>query len=185
MLVVLPATIVMGFTFPAASTLLGDDPARIAANAGSLLAANTAGAITATFAIPFFVIPAVGSPNAVALLALVNVGTGDRPGRQPVAAAPSAHRPGVSGSSALIVAVGDRLRAATPGTIVDPSVARIHDSRRRGSSRHEDEIASVQAGRHGHAAAVGHRHVDDPADGRREADAGPAAHPPAAVEDAR
>ena len=74
--VVVPATMVMGFTFPATSTLLGDDPNQIAANAGRLLAANTAGAITATFAIPFFVIPAVGSPNAVALLALVNVATG-------------------------------------------------------------------------------------------------------------
>ena len=76
LVVVLPATIVMGFTFPAASMLLGDDPGRIAANAGRLLAANTAGAITATFAIPFFVIPAVGSPNAVAILALVNAATG-------------------------------------------------------------------------------------------------------------
>ncbi len=32
--VVVPATMVMGFTFPASSTLLGDDPREIAANAG-------------------------------------------------------------------------------------------------------------------------------------------------------
>src|SRR6185295_18412540 len=50
-LVVLPATAVMGFTFPASSTLLGDDPDTIAASAGRLLAANTAGAIVATFVI--------------------------------------------------------------------------------------------------------------------------------------
>src|SRR4029079_12423247 len=74
-LVVLPATAVMGFMFPAASTLLGDDPSRVAANAGRLLAANTAGAIVATFVIPFFVVPAVGSPHAVAILALINIGT--------------------------------------------------------------------------------------------------------------
>ena len=74
-LVVLPTTFVMGFTFPASSALLGDDPERIASSAGSLLAANTFGAIVATFAIPFLVIPAVGSPVAVAILAVVNVGT--------------------------------------------------------------------------------------------------------------
>ena len=68
------------------STLLGDDPARIAANAGRLLAANTAGSITATFVIPFFVIPLVGSPHAVALLALVNVATAHRARREPAAA---------------------------------------------------------------------------------------------------
>jgi spermidine synthase len=145
--VVLPATIVMGFTFPAASTLLGDDPARIAANAGRLLAANTAGAISATFAIPFFVIPAVGSPNAVALLALVNVGTAialvaSRSGQTSLSAST---RLG-TGIAALIVAVAIVFGLTTPGTIVDPSVARIHDSGAKLFASHEDEIASVQAG---------------------------------------
>ena len=63
LLVVLPTTIVMGFTFPASSALLGDDPQRVASSAGSLLASNTFGAIVATFAIPFLVIPTVGSPG--------------------------------------------------------------------------------------------------------------------------
>ena len=75
LLVVLPTTIVMGFTFPASSALLADDPARVASSAGKLLAANTLGAITATFAIPFVVIPRVGSPMAVAVLAMINVAT--------------------------------------------------------------------------------------------------------------
>ncbi len=146
-LVVLPATIVMGFTFPAASTLLGDDPARVAANAGRLLAANTAGAISATFAIPFFVIPAVGSPNAVALLALVNVGTGvalvaSRSGRASVSLTT---RVGTA-AAALVVAVAIVAGLALPGTIVDPSVARIHASGATLFASHEDEIASVQAG---------------------------------------
>jgi spermidine synthase len=146
-LVVLPATIVMGFTFPAASTLLGDDPARIAASAGRLLAANTAGAITATFAIPFFVIPAVGSPNAVAVLALVNVGTAIAlvAGRSGIASVSRATGFG-TGVAALIVGVAIVGGLLTPGTIVDPSVARIHDVRATLFASHEDEIASVQAG---------------------------------------
>jgi spermidine synthase len=145
--VVLPATIVMGFTFPAASTLLGDDPARIAANAGRLLAANTAGSITATFAIPFFVIPAVGSPNAVALLALVNVATAIAlvASRSGSATLSSARRL-ATGAAAAVVALAIVVGLATPGTIVDPSVARIHDSGAALYESHEDEIASVQAG---------------------------------------
>jgi spermidine synthase len=146
-LVVLPATIVMGFTFPAASTLLGDDPAQIAANAGRLLAANTLGAISATFAIPFFVIPLVGSPNAVALLALVNVGTAiallaSHSGQATLN--PSQRL--ATGITALVVALAIVVGLATPGTIVDPSVARIHAAGAQLFASHEDEIASVQAG---------------------------------------
>lgn len=147
LLVVLPATIVMGFTFPAASTLLGDDSASIAANAGRLLAANTAGSITATFAIPFFVIPAVGSPNAVALLALVNVATAiaivvSRTGRDVLS---SVRRVG-TGVAAAVVGIAIVVGLASPGTIVDPSVARIASANAKLFASHEDEIASVQAG---------------------------------------
>jgi len=145
--VVLPATAVMGFTFPAASTLLGDDPASVAANAGRLLAANTIGAITATFAIPFFVIPAVGSPNAVAVLALVNVGTAVAllASRSQGAALSVTRRLGTAVAAMLVVLVivGG---FATPGMIVDPSVARIHIDNATLFASHEDEIASVQAG---------------------------------------
>jgi spermidine synthase len=147
MLVVLPATVILGFTFPLSSTLLGDDPNRIAANAGRLLAANTAGAITATFAIPFFVIPLIGSPNAVALLALVNVATGavllaSRTGRQTIT---SFQRIG-AGAVAGVVAIAILFGLVTPGWIVDPSVARIRAQGAPIFDSREDEIASVQAG---------------------------------------
>jgi spermidine synthase len=150
--VVLPATIVMGFTFPAASTLLGDDPARIAANAGRLLAANTAGSIAATFAIPFFVIPGVGSPNAVALLALINVATAIALVASPSgrAALSSTGRIGTT-VAALAVAVAIGAGLLTPGAVVDPSVARIRAAHAQLYATHEDEIASVQAGATGTA----------------------------------
>lgn len=147
LLVVLPATAVMGFTFPASSTLLGDDPSRVAANAGRLLAANTAGAITATFVIPFFVIPAVGSPNAVALLALVNLSTGAALVLSPAGRASLAPlRRMATGAAALIVVVAVVAGLVSPGAIVDPSVARIRASGAQLFESREDEIASVQAG---------------------------------------
>ena len=146
-LVVLPATAVMGFTFPASSTLLGDDPDTIAASAGRLLAANTAGAIVATFVIPFFVIPAVGSPRAVAILALINVATALAllaSGRGRTAL--SAGRRSSTATAAFTVAAIVIAGLITPGTIVDPSIARINNVHARLFATAEDEIASVQAG---------------------------------------
>jgi spermidine synthase len=144
LLVVLPATYAMGFTFPATSALLQDDPGRIAANAGRLLAANTAGAILATFAIPFFVIPLVGSPIAVALLAIANAATAlilvlrDR----------SSLRVPLTGIAAAVTAA-IVLAAAVPGVIVDPSVARVQRLGGTVFESREDEIASSQAGEYG------------------------------------
>jgi spermidine synthase len=146
-LVVLPATAVMGFTFPASSTLLGDDPDTIAGSAGRLLAANTAGAIVATFVIPFFVIPAVGSPRAVAVLALINVATAlallaSGRGRTALSAGRRSSTAIAAFTVAAIVIAG----LITPGTIVDPSIARINNVHAKLFATAEDEIASVQAG---------------------------------------
>jgi spermidine synthase len=147
LLVVLPTTVVMGFTFPAASTLLGDDTTQIAANAGRLLAANTIGSITATFLIPFLVIPLIGSPSAVAILALINVGTAVALILSQRRQAPlrSIGRIATAGASA-VVAAAIVVGLLTPGTIVDPSVARIRSAGATLYASHEDEIASVQAG---------------------------------------
>jgi spermidine synthase len=145
LLVVLPTTIVMGFTFPASSALLADDPSRVASSAGKLLAANTLGAITATFVIPFVVIPRVGSPVAVAVLALINVVTAlalvvvARSWSPTYRAATAVAATGI----ALAIVVG----VARPGTIVDPGAARVLDAGGTIYASKEDEIASVQAGR--------------------------------------
>jgi spermidine synthase len=140
-LVVLPATWVLGFTFPATSALLDDDPSRIASNTGRLLAANTLGAILATFVIPFFIIPLVGSPKAVVLLATLNALTGlalatrlSRRWRLPVSAVAAT-------VSVVMVAV-----SVTSAGVIDPSVARIQQQQAVLFESREDEIASVQAG---------------------------------------
>jgi predicted membrane-bound spermidine synthase len=101
----------------------------------------------ATFVIPFFVVPVVGSPRAVAILALVNVGTafvllaGGR-GRRAVA---SMRRSSTSIAAAVVAAV-IVAGLVSPGAIVDPSVARIHNAKAQLFESKEDEIASVQAG---------------------------------------
>jgi spermidine synthase len=147
LLVVLPTTFVMGFMFPASSALLGDDPRRIATSAGGLLAANTLGAIVATFAIPFLVIPVVGSPVAVAVIALVNVATA----LTLLAASPKIASLGRLATAAVAVVVGLAivLGLATPGTVVDPGIARVRETGGTIFASAEDEIAAVQAGKHG------------------------------------
>jgi spermidine synthase len=145
LLVVLPTTFVMGFTFPASSALLGDDPDRVASSAGKLLAANTLGAIVATFAIPFLVIPTVGSPVAVAILAIVNVGTA----LALLAAASGLDRVrrGATAAVGVVVGLAILVGIVTPGAIIDPGQARVIAAGGTVFASAEDEIATVQAGR--------------------------------------
>jgi spermidine synthase len=143
-LVVLPATFVMGLSFPAASGLVAGSDREVGGRAGLLLAANTLGAIVGTFLIPFVVIPWIGSPNALGLLAMLNAGLAiilalwGGLGRPSVRAAVA-----VSGT-ALIVLLAIPLTVG--GAFVDPSVARVERSGGTVIRSAEDEIASVQAG---------------------------------------
>jgi spermidine synthase len=146
LLVVFPAATVLGFVLPAASTLVGDSTSTVAGRAGRLLAMNTLGSITATFAIPFFVVPALGSPASVLLLAVVNLAAG-------VWLLLVAIRPGswergrrVALAMAAVVSVALVLSLLRPGTVVDPSVSRIVGVGATLFDSKEDEIASVQAG---------------------------------------
>lgn len=146
-LVVLPATLVMGFTFPASSALLGSDPERTATSAGRLLAANTLGAIVATFAIPFFVIPLIGSPHAVLVLAVVNIGTGLVVAL--VSAAGGVARLIAAGGAVAAGAVTAAVLVSTANATLDPSDARLIAAHATIFQSAEDEIASVQAARAG------------------------------------
>ncbi len=143
-LVVLPATIVMGLSFPAASGLVSEGEGRIATSAGLLLAANTVGAIVGTFVVPFFVIPAVGSAPAVGLVVLVNAGLaawlalrGRVRERVPRLAITT-----LAGAAAAVVVVG----LIAGSVFVDPTVARLRAGGAQVFASREDEIASVQAG---------------------------------------
>ncbi len=147
LLVVLPATIVMGLAFPAASALLPDRRGHVATETGHLLAANTTGAICGTFLIPFFVIPAIGSPSAVIGLALINVATALVLAAGRLRGVPRVGLAGAGAAIGLALAVA----LATPGLVVDPGEARIRGANGVIEAQAEDEIASVQAGRAGGA----------------------------------
>ncbi|HEU4572027.1 MAG TPA: hypothetical protein VFR93_05025 [Candidatus Limnocylindrales bacterium] len=145
--VVLPATVVMGLTFPAASALLPGGASQAGGRAGALLAVNTAGAIVGTFLIPFLVIPLVGSPTALALLVLVNLAVGVALASHGVrSGAPSGTRAAVTSALAGLLVVAVLGSAVAGGFWSDPGARSIVAEGGQLFASREDEIASVQAG---------------------------------------
>ena len=140
LLVVLPVTVVMGLSFPAASALLADDARHAGRESGSLIAVNTIGAISASVIIPFVLIPLLGSPAVVVLLALVNALLG-------IALASRMRVPSRAiVAFGLVVAVIAATLPFAPGVLVQPNEATIEARGGRVFASTEDEIASVQAG---------------------------------------
>ena len=143
-LVVLPTTLVMGITFPATAALIGDSRGREGGAAGSLVAVNTFGALVATFLLPFVVIPLIGSPATLAVLAIVNalVGAGLflslRGSGVPLRLAG-----GASGlaAGAVVVAV-----VVTGAGFLNPTIRLVESVKGTVFASTEDEIASVVAG---------------------------------------
>jgi spermidine synthase len=140
--VVLPTTFVLGFSFPASSALIGGTSTNVGARSGSLLATNTLGAILGTFAVPFFLIPLIGSPWAIAFTAAVNAATGIA----------IVMRSGESRTARGVVVVGAAALITTAGALIathsiaDPQIVRMQRRHETLYRSGEDEIASVQAG---------------------------------------
>jgi spermidine synthase len=141
--VVLLTTVVLGLSFPAASALLAQDREHTGRSAGTFLAVNTVGAITGSFIVPFVLIPALGSPHATALLALVNVGTGAAIALSSIKVARVRRM-----YTALAVAVAVAIVAAwlRPATLVSPNEARLRSVGAAIFGTAEDEIATVESG---------------------------------------
>ena len=139
-LVVLPVTILLGIAFPTASALLRDDPSAAGSESGALLGVNTFGAILASVLVPFILMPTIGSPAIIVLLAATNAAIGLG---LALIARPSA-RPAAVGAVAVLVGIA--IVASRPGLVVQPNEALI--AARGGTlfASTEDEIASVQAG---------------------------------------
>jgi spermidine synthase len=143
--VVLPATIVMGLTFPATAALLGDESGSEGSASGALLAVNTGGALVATFILPFFVIPLIGSPATLAGLGIVNalVGVGLFARERGL---PSPVR--LAGAATAVLLVATVLVTHGRGTAFrQPTVEMIESQGGQVFEATEDEIAAVQAGR--------------------------------------
>jgi MFS family permease len=139
-LVVLPVATILGVSFPTASALLRDELGEAGAESGALLAANTTGAILGSLVIPFVLMPAIGSPAIVVVLALSNAGLG-------IALALVARpRSRALATAGLAVVLGIAIATTRPGAVVQPNVALITSLGGRIFASSEDEIASVQAG---------------------------------------
>jgi spermidine synthase len=138
--VVLPVTIVMGIAFPTASELLRAGHGRAGEASGLLLAANTTGAILGSLVIPFVLMPTIGSPQIIVLLAAMNVALGLA---LALRARPIATRTAVAG---LAVALAIAVVGATPGLVRQPNEALIASKGWQLFESREDEIASVQSG---------------------------------------
>lgn len=141
---VLPATFIMGLTFPAIAMLIGGSRDRISTHTGFLLSANTLGSIAGTFLTPFFLIPLVGSSVAVALFGLTNLAVGlllayrggmrDKRDRRFV----------VAFGAGVVLLISASL--ATGRVFVDQNEVRITRAGGTVFASREDRIASVQAG---------------------------------------
>jgi predicted membrane-bound spermidine synthase len=137
---VLPVTIVLGIAFPTASNLLRDRAEEAGTESGSLLAINTTGAILGGLLIPLVLMPLIGSPAIIVLLAAVNLAVAfglallARPRRLTTVAV------GFIATAMVCVLL------STPGSVAQPTEAWIASVGGRLFDSSEDEIASVQAG---------------------------------------
>ena len=136
-----PSPSCSGIAFPTASALLRDDAGEAGSESGSLLAVNTLGAILGSLLVPFVLMPTIGSPAIIVVLAAMNacVGLGlavvARPG-DPA----DRHRARSRCSWSIAVLV------VRPGAVVQPNEAYIASRGGTIFDSTEDEIASVQAG---------------------------------------
>ena len=149
---VLPATLVMGLALPIASGLAAQRDAKVASDTGLLLAVNTLGTVCGTFLVPFVLMPTLGSPRAVLVLAALNVGLGAvlvlayrpiGPARHPTLRAAARVLTRVTAAVLAIAVVGSLV--LKPAFVSDPNELRVEKSGTLFASA-EDEIASVQAG---------------------------------------
>ena len=143
-LIVLPATIALGITFPASSALLPDTVGTQGSESGLLLFSNTMGSITATFALPFFVVPLIGSPAALAGLAIANGTVAVVLFARYAQLRPSLRAVGGAAAGIAIVLV---ITSFISGQAFrNPTVKLIEDGGGTVFEATEDEIAAVQAG---------------------------------------
>ena len=143
LVVVLPTTFALGFSFPAASALIGGRSDEVGTKSGALLAINTLGAILGTFAVPFFLIPLLGSTKVLVVTALTNAVAAAMIGFRGASMTSFMRRTMlVGGASWIALAV----YMAAIGSLSDPHVVRMKREHAMLYRSAEDEIASVQAG---------------------------------------
>ncbi len=143
-IVVLPATLAIGLTLPLASNLVAGGDEGIGRDAGLLLGANTIGAIGGTFVVPFFLIPTIGSPASLVVLALMNLALGLALLARDAEFGGVPRRMAAAVGTVLTVLAVFALVLPNPLTTSEGATRLERESRLLADA--EDEIASVQAG---------------------------------------
>lgn len=138
--VVLPVATILGIAFPTASALLRDELGEAGSESGALLASNTVGAILGSLVFPFLLMPTIGSPAIIVVLAVMNAALGI------ALAAVAGRRARWVGAMGAVVIAAIVIVTLRPGALVQPNVALIESLGGRIFASSEDEIASVQAG---------------------------------------
>ncbi len=144
LIVVLPATLVMGVVFPMTSMLATDSDDRVGTSAGMLLGANTLGAIIGTFIVPFFLMPALTSGRSVVLIALINALMGlILLWEARTLSLPLRRFGGALSSAVAVVAIG--LIVIPNNMVADPNINVMGRSKGTVLQVAEDNVAAVQA----------------------------------------
>ncbi len=143
-LVVAPATVVMGIVFPMSSMLVADSDEHVGGSAGLLLGSNTLGAICGTFVVPFLLIPTLTTPRSIVLLAGSNAITWLALLYASGSVSLPIHR--IARITAGIATAAAVLLMVVPNQIVaDPLVNRVRRDNAQVLASAEDSVASVQA----------------------------------------
>jgi len=146
-IVVLPATVVLGLALPVASCIVARGDERVGRDVGLLLGANTIGVVIGTSAVPFLLVPFLGSPRSVVALSVLNAALGIallEIAREGQLALRWLRR---TAAAAIALGVAYAL-LARPSFIADPTETRVARDGELVAST-EDEVAAVQAGRLG------------------------------------
>jgi len=144
LIVVLPATLVMGVVFPMTSMLATDSDDRVGTSAGMLLGANTLGAIIGTFVVPFFLMPALTSGRSVVLIALINAVMGlILLWEARTLSLPLRRFGGALSGAVAVVAIG--LIVVPNNMVADPNINVMGRSHGTILQVAEDNVAAVQA----------------------------------------
>lgn len=141
-LILLPATVAMGYAFPLAVRLVTTTAVGAANSVGRLYASNSAGSILGSFAAAFVLASTVGTNTSILLLAAVELGFG--------AALILVDRPLRRGSSRLVGAFAVLALVAIVAPIAGLPIARTATENRLSTlgtlvAHSEDNIATVDA----------------------------------------
>jgi spermidine synthase len=139
LLLVLPATILMGYAFPLSARLLVRDPGDVGSSVGLLYACNTAGSILGSFAAAFILAALLGTNRSILLLGAASLVLAG------MLLAAGVRRNALTATPVVLLAIG----VVAASSLDLPLTRTITDNGRRNlgvpSTHREDNLATVDA----------------------------------------